>query len=121
MKWRAREPIKIIKQELTRSLRARYKKLFEQVITPVMTVTNVFLIASHWEPNNPRVLSGLIATFVVFAVSLTMMNIKKIPTPWGTIQARSDVSDTLRWCFNFPASIYIVWSIDANLVSAVSI
>ena len=86
-----------------------------------MTVTNVFLIVSHWESDNDKVLSGLIVAGVVFAVSLLMMHIKEIPTPWGIIHGRSDVTDTLRWCINFPACIYIVWSINANLVSVVSI
>ena len=86
-----------------------------------MMITSVFLIASHWKPDDDRVLSGLIVVVVIVAFNLSMILIKEIPTPWGTIVARTDTSDMLRWCINFPLDIYILWSIDADMASIVSI
>lgn len=113
--------ISTAKQELNRSLRARYKKLFDQIITPVMMITSVFLIASHWKADDDRVFYGLIAIFIIIAFNLSMLMVKTIPTPWGKIPARSDAFDALRWCINFPLDIYVAWSIDPDLVSVVCI
>lgn len=86
-----------------------------------MLTTSVFLIASHWKPNDDKVFLGLIAVFVIVAFNLSMLMVKEIPTPWGKIPARSDAFDTFRWCINFPIDIYIVWSIEADMASIVSI
>ena len=86
-----------------------------------MMTTSVFLIASHWKPDNDQVLYGLMAIIAIVIFNLSMLMVKEIPTPWGKIPARSDAFDTIRWCINFPIDIYIVWSIDANIASIVCI
>lgn len=86
-----------------------------------MLFTSVFLIASHWVPNNDKVFYGLIAVIVIVVLNMTMLLVKEIPTPWGKVPARTDAFDTIRWCINFPLDIYIVWSIDANIASIVCI
>lgn len=86
-----------------------------------MLVTSVFLIVSHWSAESDRVFSGIIAICLIVSFNLSLLLVKEIPTPWGIIQTRTDAVDAFRWCVNFPLDIYIVWSIDANLASAVII
>lgn len=86
-----------------------------------MMITSVFLVASHWDTGNDRIFSGIVAVCLIVVFNLTMLKVKKVPTPWGPIPARTDAFDSLRWCINFPIDIFIVWSIDANLASVVSI
>lgn len=36
--------------ELNQRLQERYKLLFTKVVVPVMVVTTLFLVLSHWQP-----------------------------------------------------------------------
>ncbi|OQX02767.1 MAG: hypothetical protein BWK73_41600 [Thiothrix lacustris] len=93
--------------ELNQRLQERYKLLFTKVVVPVMVVTTLFLVLSHWQPGNDRVFSGMVVIAVVAGLNVWLSLLKAIPTPWGAISARSDTFDTLRWCVNFPFDVYI--------------
>lgn len=86
-----------------------------------MVITSIFLITSHWNSESDRVFSGIVAICLIVGFNLSLLLIKEIPTPWGTIQTRTDAIDAFRWCVNFPLDIYIVWNIEADLSSAVII
>lgn len=64
---------------------------------------------------------GLVACILVVAFNLITLRIPHLKTPWGTLKARSDAFDAFRWCVNFPIDIFILWSIEAELASIVSI
>lgn len=105
--------------ELNQRLQERYKLLFTKVVVPVMVVTTLFLVLSHWQPGNDRVFSGMVVIVVVAGLNVWLSLLKVIPTPWGAISARSDAFDTLRWCVNFPFDVYIAWSLNAHEAAAV--
>lgn len=105
--------------ELNQRLQERYKLLFTKVVVPVMVVTTLFLVLSHWQPGNDRVFSGMVVIAVVAGLNVWLSQLKAIPTPWGAIAARSDAFDTLRWCVNFPFDVYIAWSLNAHEAAAV--
>lgn len=105
--------------ELNQRLQQRYKLLFTKVVVPVMVLTTVFLVLSHWQPDNDRVFSGMVVIMVVAGLNVWLSLLKAIPTPWGAIAARSDTFDTLRWCINFPFDVYIAWSLNAHEAAAV--
>jgi signal transduction histidine kinase len=105
--------------ELNQRLQERYKLLFTKVVVPVMVVTTLFLVLSHWQPGNDRVFSGMVVIAVVAGLNVWLSLLKAIPTPWGAISARSDTFDTLRWCVNFPFDVYIAWSLNAHEAAAV--
>ncbi|MBO0612233.1 sensor histidine kinase [Thiothrix fructosivorans] len=105
--------------ELNQRLQERYKLLFTKVVVPVMVVTTLFLVLSHWQPGNDRVFSGMVVIAVVAGLNVWLSQLKAIPTPWGAISARSDTFDTLRWCVNFPFDVYIAWSLNAHEAAAV--
>lgn len=105
--------------ELNQRLQERYKLLFTKVVVPVMVVTTLFLVLSHWQPGNDRVFSGMVVIAVVAGLNVWLSQLKAIPTPWGAILARSDTFDTLRWCVNFPFDVYIAWSLNAHEAAAV--
>ena len=104
--------------ELNQRLQERYKRLFTQVVVPVMIATSVFLVVSHWESNNQRVATGIALIILLVTVNVALALLKRIPTPWGDILPRSDAFDTLRWCVNFPLDVFIVWSLDAHEAAA---
>lgn len=105
--------------ELEQRLQERYKRLFTQVVVPVMVTTTLFLVLSHWEWDNQRLLSGMVVIVVVAGLNVWLSRLEHIPTPWGRIAARSDTFDTLRWCINFPFDVYIAWSLNAHEAAAV--
>lgn len=105
--------------ELNQRLQERYKLLFTKVVVPVMVVTTLFLVLSHWQPGNDRVFSGMVVIVVVAGLNVWLSLLKVISTPWGAISARSDAFDTLRWCVNFPFDVYIAWSLNAHEAAAV--
>lgn len=104
---------------LQQRLEERYKQLFTRIVVPVMVVTTIFLVLSHWRQGNERVLSGMVAIVVVAGLNVFLSYLKTIPSPWGAIPARSDTFDTLRWCLNFPFDVYIAWSLNAHEAAAV--
>lgn len=104
--------------ELSQHLQERYKRLFTQVVVPVMIATSVFLVVSHWEASNQRVFAGIVLMILLVTVNVILSLLKRIPTPWGDILPRSDAFDTLRWCVNFPLNVFIVWSLDAHEAAA---
>ncbi|MEB4590650.1 hypothetical protein VSS37_06645, partial [Candidatus Thiothrix sp. Deng01] len=105
--------------DLQQRLEERYKLLFTRIVVPVMVATTVFLVLSHWQPGNDRVLSGMVVIIAVAGLNVFLSLLKDIPTPWGVVSARSDTFDTIRWCVNFPFDVYIAWSLNAHEASAV--
>lgn len=104
--------------ELNQRLQERYKQLFTQVVVPVMVATSLFLVLSHWESGNQRVLSGILVIILLVGLNVGLSLLPRIPTPWGDILPRSDAFDALRWCVNFPLDVYIVWSLNAHEAAA---
>lgn len=104
---------------LQQRLEERYKRLFTRIVVPVMVVTTIFLVLSHWRQGNERVLSGMVVIVVVAGLNVFLSFLKTIPTSWGAISAHSDTFDTLRWCLNFPFDVYIAWSLNAHEAAAV--
>ena len=111
--------INTVKEEINEHLRVRYKQLFNKIIIPAMLTTSFFLIVSHWEAGNDKIMYGILTICLIVIFNLSLCLVTEIPTPWGNIPARSDAFDALRWCINFPLDIYIIYSLEANLAAAV--
>lgn len=106
--------------ELNQRLQERYKHVFTRVVVPVMIATSLFLVISHWETTNQRIVIGLVMIVCLVAMNVTLSVLPRITTSWGNIEPRSDAFDALRWCVNFPIDLFIVWSLDAHEAAAMS-
>lgn len=104
---------------LQRRLEERYKLLFTRIVSQAMGTIIVMLLIMYWQTDDARVVSGLIVIAVVGGINFLLAFSKQIPTPWGTIQARSDTVDTLRWSITFLFDAYIVWALSFHEALAV--
>jgi signal transduction histidine kinase len=105
--------------ELDRRLRAHHKALFTRILLPTVTVMTFFLIIAYWRFDTKFYL-GLVAVAVldIFNVYFSIRN-RRIPTPWGVVESRSDAFDTFRWSVNFPLDAFIAWSFEAPTAAIV--
>lgn len=105
--------------DLQQRLEERYKRLFTRIVSQAMGIIIVMLLIMYWQTDDERVESGLIVIAVVGGINFLFAFAEQIPTPWGTIQARSDTVDTLRWSITFLFDAYIVWALNFPEVLAV--
>ncbi len=115
----SREQAGLEREELDRRLRAHHKALFTRILLPTVTVVTFFLIIAYWRSDTKFYLGlGAVAILDIFNVYFSIKN-RRIPTPWGVVESRSDAFDTFRWTVNFPLDAFIAWSFEAPTASIV--
>ncbi len=99
-------------EELDQRLLSHHKALFTRILLPTVTVVTVFLVILYWRFDSKFYLGlGAVAVLDIFNVYFSLKN-RRISTPWGTIESRSDAFDTLRWGINFILDAFIAWSFE---------